>query len=39
MEAREAAAACTIQDDFVLLSKTHRHLFDNGSAYVLDLEE
>jgi hypothetical protein len=39
MEAREAEAACIIQDDFALLSKTHRHLFDDGNAYVLDLEE
>jgi hypothetical protein len=36
--AREAQYACVIQKDFVLLSKTHRHLFDNGRAYVLDLE-
>jgi hypothetical protein len=36
--AREAQYACVIQEDLVLLSKTHRHLFDDGRAYVLDLE-
>jgi hypothetical protein len=36
--AREAQYACMIQDDLVSLSKTHRHLFDDGRAYVLDLQ-
>lgn len=39
MEAREADAAETFQDDLVLLGKTRRHLFDDGKTFVLDIEQ
>jgi hypothetical protein len=39
LEASEADAAHTFQDDMDLLGKTRRHIFDDGKTFVLDIEQ
>jgi hypothetical protein len=39
IEAREATAACMIQDNFAQLGAKQTHLYDDGNVYVLDLAQ